>query len=70
MLVVDVHALGLVDLLYLANEVELGVGPAADVEQLMGVDRALVELRAGGDLVARGHVQARPLRERVRVLLA
>jgi hypothetical protein len=51
-LVVDVDALGLVDLLDLVDEVHLGLRPAADLEQLVRVQRALVELRAGLDLVA------------------
>ena len=69
-LVVDVDALGLVDLLHLLDEVHLGRGPAAQREQLVRVQGALVELRAGLDLLALAHVQARPARERVAVLLA
>ena len=44
-LVVDVDALGLVDLLHLLDEVLLGLGPSAHREQLVRVERALVELR-------------------------
>src|SRR4051812_23878083 len=69
-LVVDVHALRLVDLLHLLDEVHLGRRAAAEVEQLVRVQRALVELRARLDLLALGHVQARAARERVTVLLA
>ena len=69
-LVVDVHALGLVDLLHLLDEVLLGLGPAAELEQVVRVQRALVELRAGLDLLALVDEQARPPRERVAVLLA
>jgi hypothetical protein len=43
-LVVDVHALCPVDPLNLADEVELGLGAAADLEQLGRVQRALDEL--------------------------
>ena len=52
-LVVDVHALGLVDLLHLRDEVLLGLRPAAEREQVVRVERALVELRARLDLLAR-----------------
>src|SRR3954452_12983713 len=69
-LVVDVHALRLVDLLHLLDEVHLGRGAAAELEQLVRVQRALVELLAGLDDLALAHVQARPARERVAVLLA
>src|SRR4051812_42567527 len=69
-LVVDVHALGLVDLLHLLDEVALGLGPAAELEQVVRVQRALVELAARVDVLALGHEQARPARERVAVLLA
>src|SRR5215210_2424271 len=69
-LVVDVHALGLVDLLHLLDEVHLGLRPAADRQQLVRVQRALVELRAGLDLLALVHVQAGTPRERVPMLLA
>src|SRR4051794_9888809 len=69
-LVVDVDALGLVDLLDLLDQVDLGVRAAAQVEQLVRVERALVELVARLDLLALDHVQARPARERVAVLLA
>src|SRR5512133_2127455 len=41
-LVVDVHALGAVDLLHLGDEVQLGLGPAPDPEDLRRVPRALV----------------------------
>ncbi len=51
-LVVDVHALGLVDLLDLLDEVLLGLGAAADRQQLVRVERPLVELLAGLDLLA------------------
>jgi hypothetical protein len=50
--VVVVHALGLEDLLHLADEVQLGVRPAllrrvaGDSEQLVRVQRPLVELHA------------------------
>ena len=69
-LVVDVDALGLVDLLDLLDEVLLGLGAPADRQQLVRVDRALVELRAGADLLAGAHEQARAPREGVAVLLA
>ena len=52
MLVLDVHALRAVDLLDLVDEVDLGVGAAADLQQLVRVDRSLVELVAGRDLLA------------------
>ena len=51
-LVVDVHALGLVDLLHLLDEVLLGLGAAPERQQLGRVQRALVELRARLDLLA------------------
>ena len=69
-LVVDVDALGAVDLLHLGHQVELDVGAAADREQVGRVERALVELLADLDLVAVGDVQAGPRREAVGVLLA
>src|SRR3954454_19468516 len=68
-LVVDVHALGLVDLLHLLDEVAGGLRPAAEFEQVVRVQRALVELAARLDLLALGHEQARAARERVAVLL-
>ena len=43
-LVVDVHALGLVDLLDLLDQVLLGLGAPADRQQLVRVHRPLVEL--------------------------
>src|SRR5215210_3719426 len=61
-LVVDVHALRLVDLLHLLDEVHLGRRAAAQVEQLVRVQRALVELRAGLDDLALADVQARAAR--------
>jgi hypothetical protein len=69
-LVVDVDALRLVDLLHLLHEVHLGLGAAAGVQELGRVDRALVELLAHLDLGAGLHEQARTDRERVGVLLA
>ena len=69
-LVVDVDALGLVDLLDLLDEVLLGLGASADRQQLVRVQRPLVELRAGLDLLAVGDEQPRAARERVAVLLA
>ena len=69
-LVVDVHALGLVDVLDLADEVQLGLGPVTDRQQLVRVQRALVELGARLDLLTRFDVQQGAPRERVAVLLA
>src|SRR4051812_48329187 len=69
-LVVDVHALGLVDLLDFLDQVDLGVRAAAQVEQLVRVQRALVELLAGLDDLALGDVQSRTAGERVPVLFA
>jgi hypothetical protein len=69
-LVVDVHALGLVDLLDLLDQVQLGLGPAADGQQLVGIQRALVQLGARLDLLPGGHEQAGPAGERVAMLLA
>src|SRR4051794_25334370 len=69
-LVVDVDALGLVDLLDLVDEVELQRRAAPDLEHLGREDRALVELMAALDLVALGDEQARTTRERVRLLFA
>ena len=70
MLVVDVDALGLVDLLHLLDEVLLGLGPATDCQQLVRVERPLVELRAGLDLVPGGDVDPRTPRELMAMLLA
>ena len=70
MLVVDVDALRLVDALDLGDEVELGLGPVADPQQVGGVQRALLELRPGLDPVAVLDEQAGPGLELVRVLLA
>ncbi len=76
MLVVDVDALGLVDLLDLAHEVQLGVRPAlllglaAEREQLVRVQGPLVELVADLDALALSDVEDRPRRERVAMLLA
>src|SRR5436190_2597624 len=69
-LVVDVDALRLVDLLDLVDEVQLGRRAAPDLEHLGRVDQALVELGAALDLVALGHVQPRAAREGVGLLLA
>src|ERR1700754_1950121 len=69
-LVVDVHALRLVDLLHLLDEVHLGRRAAAQIEQLVRVQRALVELGARLVALALGDVQAGTARERVAVLLA
>src|SRR6185312_4137388 len=60
----------LVDLLDLLDEVQLGLGAAADREQLVRVERALVELLARLDLLAVLDEQARAARERVTVLVA
>ena len=70
MLVVDVHTLGLVDLLDLLDQVLLGLCASADREQLVRVDRALVELPTRRDLLVRGDEQARAPREGVAMLLA
>ena len=69
-LVVDVHALGHVDLLHLLDEVLLGLRAPADRQQLVRVQRPLVELRAGLDALAVLDEQPRAARERVTVLLA
>ena len=69
-LVVDVDALGLVDLLDLADEVQLGLGPAPDRQQLVRVQRPLIELLARLDLLTVVDEQAGAARERVAVLLA
>ena len=69
-LVVDVDALGAVDLLHLGDDVDLGLGPAVDREQLGRVERALVQLVARLDPLAVLDVQVGPGRERVVVLLA
>ena len=69
-LVVDVHALGHVDLLHLLDEVLLGLRAAADRQQLVRVQRPLVELLAGLDALARLDEHARAARERVAMLLA
>ncbi len=58
-LVVDVHALGLVDLLDLLDEVHLGLGAPADGQQLVRIHRALVELLAGFDLLAASETNSR-----------
>src|SRR3954451_15828829 len=69
-LVVDVDALRLLDLLDLVNEVQLGCRAAPDAEHLGRVDRALVELVATIDLVALRHEQTGTAREGVGLLLA
>src|SRR3954447_12302910 len=75
-LVVDVHALGLVDLLHLLDEVHLDAGPtlgrrlAAVRQQLVGVQVALVELLADLDLGALLDQHPGAPRERLAVLLA
>ena len=75
-LVVDVHALRLVDLLDLANEVQLGLGPPLDLvlatvgEDLVRVQRALVERLADLDVLAVTDVEQGAARERVAMLLA
>src|SRR3954447_10016173 len=69
-LVVDVHALRLVDLLDFLDQVDLGVRAPTELEQLVRVQRALVELLAGLDDLALGDVQSRAAGERVPVLLA
>src|SRR3954453_4878316 len=74
-LVVDVHALGLVDLLDLVDEVDLDTGPplgrrlAAVRQELVRVEVALVELHADLDALALVDEQARAPRERLAVLL-
>src|SRR5215213_8402419 len=75
-LVVDVYALGLVDLLHLLDEVHLDAGPplgrrlAAVRQQLVGVQVALVELLADLDLGALLDQHPGAPRERLAVLLA
>src|SRR3954471_15335958 len=75
-LVVDVHALGLVDLLHLLDEVDLDTGPplgrrlAAVRQELVRVEVALVELDADLYLLALVDEQAGAPRERLAVLLA
>src|SRR3954470_17203700 len=75
-LVVDVHALGLVDLLHLLDEVHLDAGPplgrrlAAVRQQLVGVQVPLVELLADLDLGALLDQHPGAPRERLAVLLA
>src|SRR5215204_3302688 len=74
-LVVDVHALGLVDLLDLLDEVDLDTGPAlgrrlaAVRQELVRVEVALVELDPDLDLLALFDEQAGAPRERLAVLL-
>src|SRR4051812_32627822 len=58
-LVVDVDALRLVDLLHLLDEVLLGLRAAAELQQVVRVQRALVELRARLDALALVDPQAR-----------
>ena len=57
-LVVDLHALALVDLLHLGHEVAGGLGVVAQVEHLDRGERALVERRAHLDHLALAHAQA------------
>ena len=64
-LVVDVDALRLVDLLHLADEVQLGRGRALQREQLGRGDRALVQRVAGLDDLAVRDEEPRPPREAV-----
>ena len=75
-LVVDVHALRLVDLLHLDDEVLLGLRAPLELvlagvgQDVVRVDRALVELVARHNLLALLDQQPRAARERVGVLLA
>ena len=64
-LVVDLDALRLVDLLHLGDEVQLGRGRALQREQLGRVARALVEGVAGLDDLAGRDEQARAPRQLV-----
>src|SRR4051812_45339300 len=64
-LVVDVHALRLLALLPLLEEVPLGRGAAAEVRRPVRVQRPLFGRRARLDLLALVDVQARAPRERV-----
>ncbi len=64
-LVVDVHPLLAIDVLHLAHQVHLGLGAAADLQQVGREERALVQLLAYLDLLAVGDVQPRAGRERV-----
>src|SRR5262249_22419962 len=68
-LVVDVHALGAVDLLHLVDQVELGRGAATDRQQVGRVEGALVELLPDLDFVAVGDVEAGAQRGRGGLLL-
>ena len=56
-LVVDLHALALVDLLHLGDEVAGGLGVVAQLEHLDGGQRALVQRRADVDHLALRHAQ-------------
>src|SRR5262245_31983912 len=69
-LVVDVDALRAVDPLDLGDDVELGLRPAVDREDLGRIERALVELVASLDSLALLHQHVRAGREGVGVLLA
>src|SRR3954453_13295503 len=75
-LVVDVDALGLVDLLDLIDEIDLDAGPplgrrlAAVRQELVRIQVALVELHADVDLLAPVDEEAGAPRERLAVLLA
>src|SRR5581483_7408372 len=62
-LVVDLDALALVDLLYLADEVQLGLGRALQREQVGRVLRALVDRIPGLDQAAVRDQQARAPRQ-------
>ena len=63
MLGVDVHALGAVDLLHLADQVALGDRDGLQAQHLLGVHRALGEGVAGPDALAVGHEQALTARD-------
>src|SRR6478609_2487284 len=68
-LVVDVHALGAVDLLDLVHQVLLRGARAEDAQDLLRVHGTLHELRADGDVLPVLHEQARTLGHRVGDLL-
>ena len=69
-LVVDRHALLAVDLLHLVDEVVLRLADALDLDQVLGVERAVGDRVTGGDLLAVGDDRADTDREDHLVLVA
>jgi len=64
-LVVDLDTLGSVDLLHLVDQVLLGGTDATDVQDFLGVERALGQLRAGFDCGPAAHPELGVTRDRV-----